>query len=412
MQSRIFHTGNMDDTTSEATSPYSASRMDSSSMYNQSNSTYQFHSQQQMTHSQATQDRFLQGEALQQPRPGCLKDKMSEDERKARKRLADKKHRQKKKAKFDEMTSQNQHLQDKNRELSTENRQLKEEKESLINKNTQLEEQIRGLQGKGQLPVEVMQGHSYISHPASQIDQNVHVQDHYEMEVTNDDHVYNNNGFPDNCHNAGAVDALDGFGLDELLHLLRTDADDEMTTNGRIALNEPTIEHPESSQSGLCPSKVAKIKLHKFLTDLHAEVPSNVDPLDFRGLEGEQKRFGRFSFPSDMEHLRLDQVTEDIMVKWRDVIKDALGLGFNVAFAMEHLKKVACAFFGQSGCKLLNDIDSKISTLEDEVNYWKKKRAEIYKESKMSIDAVDNFIGVPISTGLFPQSSSDRIMHG
>ncbi|KAK8368670.1 hypothetical protein V6Z12_A01G057800 [Gossypium hirsutum] len=431
MQSRIFHTGNMDDTTSEATSPYSASRMDSSSMYNQSNSTYQFHSQQQMTHSQATQDRFLQGEALQQPRPGCLKDKMSEDERKARKRLADKKHRQKKKAKFDEMTSQNQHLQDKNRELSTENRQLKEEKESLINKNTQLEEQIRGLQGKGQLPVEVMQGHSYISHPASQIDQNVHVQDHYEMEVTNDDHVYNNNGFPDNCHNAGAVDALDGFGLDELLHLLRTDADDEMTTNGRIALNEPTIEHPESSQSGLCPSKVAKIKLHKFLTDLHAEVPSNVDPLDFRGLEGEQKRFGRFSFPSSLIPTveRIKNAHGDISATclispsvsgtsyvlfcaWRDVIKDALGLGFNVAFAMEHLKKVACAFFGQSGCKLLNDIDSKISTLEDEVNYWKKKRAEIYKESKMSIDAVDNFIGVPISTGLFPQSSSDRIMHG
>ncbi|KAH1120831.1 hypothetical protein J1N35_003991 [Gossypium stocksii] len=435
MQSRILHRGNMDDTTSEATSPYSASRMDSSSMYNQSNSTYQFHSQQQMTHSQATQDRFLQGEASQQPRAGFLEDKMNEDVKKARKRQADKKYRQKRKAELAEMTSQNQHLQDKNRELSTENRQLKEEKESLINKNTQLEEQIRGLQGKGQLPVEVMQRHdSYISHPASQVDQNVHVQDH-EMEVNNDDHVYNNNVCPDNCHNAGAIDALDGFALDELLHLLPPD--DEMTTNVRIALNEPTTEHPESSQSDLYPARVAKIKLQKFLTDLDAEVPSNVDPLDFRGLEGEQKRLGRFSFPSsliptveriknaygdisatclispsvsgtsyvlfcavirDMEHLQLDQVTEDIMVKWRDVIKDALGLGFNVAFAMEHLKKVACAYFGQSGYTLLNDIDSKISTLEAEVNDWKKKRAEIYEESKMSIDAVENFIGVPIST--------------
>lgn len=87
----------MDDTTSEATSPYSASRMDSSSMYNQSNSTYQFHSQQQMTHSQATQDRFLQGEALQQPRRGCCRGKMSEDERKARKRQTDRDYRQNKK---------------------------------------------------------------------------------------------------------------------------------------------------------------------------------------------------------------------------------------------------------------------------------------------------------------------------
>ncbi|KAH1120829.1 hypothetical protein J1N35_003989 [Gossypium stocksii] len=215
----------------------------------------------------------------------------------------------------------------------------------------------------------------------------------------------------------------------------------ERTPNARAAVNEPATEHPESALGGSCSAEVAKIKLQKFLTDLDAEVPSNVDPLDFRGLEGEQKRFGRFSFPSsliptveriknaygdisatclispsvsgtsyvlfcavirDMEHLQLDQVTEDIMVKWRDVIKDALGLGFNVAFAMEHLKKVACAYFGQSGYTLLNDIDSKISTLEAEVNYWKKKRAEIYEESKMSIDAVENFIGVPISTGLFP----------
>lgn len=79
-------------------------------------------------------------------------------------------------AKFDEMTSQNQHLQDQNRKLSTDNRKLEEEKELLINRNRQLEE-IRGLQGKGQLPVEVLQRQdSYISHPASQVDQNVHVQ--------------------------------------------------------------------------------------------------------------------------------------------------------------------------------------------------------------------------------------------
>ncbi|TYH86675.1 hypothetical protein ES332_D01G061100v1 [Gossypium tomentosum] len=397
----------MDDTTSEATSP--SSRMDSSSMYNQSNQTYQFHSQQQMSYSQATQDRFLQGEALQQPRRGCCRGKMSEDERKARKRQTDRDYRQNKKAKFVEMTSQNQRLQDRNRELMNENRQLKQE--------------ISGLKGKGQLPVEVMRRQdSYISHPPSQVDQNVHVQDHYGMEFNNDDHVYN----------------FDGFCLDELL----LPPDDEMTTNGRIALNEPAIEHPESSQSGLCPAKVDKNKLHMFLTRLHPEVRSNVDPSGWTGLlEEEQRRLGRFSFPSsliptverikdaygdvsatclispsvseksyvffcamirDMEHLRLDQVTEDKMLNWGDVIKDALGLGFNVEFAMEHLKKVAYAFFGQSGCKWLTDVDSKISTLEAEVNYWKKRRAEIYEESKMSINAVESFNGVPISTGLFP----------
>lgn len=97
MQSRIMHPENMDDTTSEATSPYSASKMDSLSMNNQSNDTYQFQSQQQMTYSQATQDRFLQGEASQQLRPACCRGKMSEDERKARKRKIDKDYRLKKK---------------------------------------------------------------------------------------------------------------------------------------------------------------------------------------------------------------------------------------------------------------------------------------------------------------------------
>lgn len=66
-------------------------------------------------------------------------------------------------AKFVEMTSQNQRLQDQNRELMNENRQLKEE--------------ISGLKGKGQLPVEVMRRQdSYISHPPSQVDQNVQLQ--------------------------------------------------------------------------------------------------------------------------------------------------------------------------------------------------------------------------------------------
>nr|KJB13215.1 hypothetical protein B456_002G063000 [Gossypium raimondii] len=215
----------------------------------------------------------------------------------------------------------------------------------------------------------------------------------------------------------------------------------ERTPNARAAVNEPATEHPESAQSGSCSAEVAKIKLPMFLTEFHTEVASNVDLSDFTGLDGEQRRFGRFSFPlsliptverinsvygdisatslvspsvsttvyvlfcaviRDMEHLRLEEVTEDIILKWRDVIKDALRLGFNVAFAMEHLKKVVFAYIGQRGCKLLHYIDSKISTLEAEVNDWKKKRTEIYEESKMCVNAAENFIGVPVSTGLFP----------
>ncbi|MBA0676003.1 hypothetical protein Goari_017513, partial [Gossypium aridum] len=183
--------------------------------------------------------------------------------------------------------------------------------------------------------------------------------------------------------------------------------------------------------------KRQRIQDQQKISSNDGEVASNVDLSDFTGLDGEQRRFGRFSFPlsliptverinsvygdisatslvspsvsttvyvlfcaviRDMEHLRLEEVTEDIILKWRDVIKDALRLGFNVVFAMEHLKKVVFAYIGQRGCKLLHYIDSKISTLEAEVNDWKKKRTEIYEESKMCVNAAENFIGVPVST--------------
>ena len=90
------------------------------------------------------------------------------------------------------------------------------------------------------------------------------------------------------------------------------------------------------------------------------------------------------------------------MLNWRDTIKDAQRINFNVRFAMEHLKKIARAYFGQRGCLLLQSIDATISGLEAQVNDEKMKRAETYEESKLCIAAAEEFIGVPVSTGLFP----------
>ena len=50
-----------------------------------------------------------------------------------------------------------------------------------------------------------------------------------------------------------------------------------------------------------------------------------------------------------MEDLQLDQVTEKKMLKWRDAIKDALRINFNVDFAMHHLIGIARAYFGRMG---------------------------------------------------------------
>ncbi|KAK8474940.1 hypothetical protein V6N12_002557 [Hibiscus sabdariffa] len=398
-----------------------------------------------MLHSQATCDHFLQEEASQQPRPGGCRSKMTIEERKARKRQIDADHRRRKKAKFDEMTALNLSLQNETGRLSSENRHLKEETERLSSENRHLteeisrlnlenkhlEDHIRDPRGKGQLPQEVMQTHdSYISLPTSQVEQNVFVQGHQYMEYT---------------HTEGAADGFDGLGIEELLNLLPLE--NEMTLYGRFPIHESATEHPTSSQSGLCPAEVANVKLQKFLMELDAEVTSSVDPSDFSGLEGEQGRVQRFRIPlsliptveriekfygdvsaaslispsvsgtiyvlfcatiREMECLQLGQVTEHRMLKWRDVIKDALRLNFDVTFAMEHLKKIACAYFGLTGHQLLHDIGAKISTLEAEMKEWKEKHARIYEKSQMSIDAAEKFIGLPVSTVVDMERSSGQ----
>ncbi|OMO67601.1 epiplakin-like protein [Corchorus olitorius] len=75
-----------------------------SSMYDQSNDAYQWNFRQQiteaMTHSQANRKHILQGEPSEvshQSRPGNRRPKMSEAEKKRRKRQIDAKYRQSKK---------------------------------------------------------------------------------------------------------------------------------------------------------------------------------------------------------------------------------------------------------------------------------------------------------------------------
>ncbi|KAH1064018.1 hypothetical protein J1N35_029005, partial [Gossypium stocksii] len=50
------------------------------------------------------------------------------------------------------------------------------------------------------------------------------------------------------------------------------------------------------------------------------------------------------AFVKEMRNLRQEQVTEGLMLKWRVAIKDVLCINFKVDFAMEHLKKISCAY--------------------------------------------------------------------
>lgn len=238
---------------------------------------------------------------------------------------------------------------------------------------------------------------------------------------------------------------FDGLEMNDLRSLLLPE--NETNQNGGGAIHDSA---PEQSVCSLTGMSHADMAMTEFLMKLDEEVLSNADLSDFTGLEGERTTVGRYSFPlsliptvgrindacgdvsvsslinprvageihvlfcatiKEMEDLQLEQVTQKTMFKWRDTIKDALRINFNVRFAMEHLKKIACAYFGQTGCLLLQTIDATISQLEAQVNDWKAKRAEIYEGSKSCIVAAREFNGVPVSTGLFPQSSCNNFIH-
>ncbi|XP_022717217.1 uncharacterized protein LOC111275884 isoform X3 [Durio zibethinus] len=457
----------MEDTTSEASSPFLTSQMACVTMYDQFNHSdawnFRQHTNGVILHSQANQYQLIQGEpseASDLPRARGCRAKLNESQKKEHKRQSDIKYRQNQKIKVNELTAENKRLQEENRQLSTENRHLKEENGQLSTENKHLkdengslkvdnrhlEECIRGLKSKGKLPAEDTQRlDSYISQSISQLDhQSVYVQDHHGVDSNNEEAVYMQEQDQRRMDSdiEGAVDGADGLEINDLRNLLLPE--NETNQNGRVAIHESASENAESSLSCMHHADMA---MKKFLMKLDEEVLSNVDFSDFTGLDGEQTTVGRYSFPlsliptverindvcgdvsakslinpsaattiyilfcatiKEMDDLQLEQVTEKKMLRWRDAIKDALRINFNVRFAMEHLKKVACAYFGLIGCILLQSIDARISQLEAEVNDWKTKRADICEGSKLCIAAAEEFIGVPVSTDKDADSQKEK----
>ncbi|XP_039031718.1 uncharacterized protein LOC120166536 [Hibiscus syriacus] len=104
----------------------------------------------------------------------------------------------------------------------------------------------------------------------------------------------------------------------------------------------------------------------------------------------------------EMSDLRLEQVTEDLILKWRDAIKDALRINFKVEFAMEHLKKVARAYIGlMEHRKLMDNMASRISNLEAQPSDGKAEHSEIPEMFKEYMDAAEEFTGKAVSSGMF-----------
>ncbi|MBA0792021.1 hypothetical protein Gohar_016552 [Gossypium harknessii] len=183
-----------------------------------------------------------------------------------------------------------------------------------------------------------------------------------------------------------------------------------------------------------------EMPISDLLTKIEADEESKGKFSDFDGLDGDRIKHGKYSFPhsliptletiidacgdisatskmnpsitemvyimfcasvKEMNDLRLEEITEDRILKWRDAIKDALRISFKVDFAMEHLKKIACAYIGQIERQKLKDLAMRISRLEDDLNFRKQELAKAYKQSKVYIDVADKFNGKLVSWGMF-----------
>ncbi|XVF04329.1 hypothetical protein REPUB_Repub05bG0073000 [Reevesia pubescens] len=133
---------------------------------------------------QADQHKYIPTEPCevsQQPRARRgPKGKLSEAQKREKKRQCDVMYRLNKKMKVNEMTAQNKSLQEQIGRLSIENRQLKEETRRLTAENGHLEEHNTQLQSKGKHLAEVLlqKEDSYISQSTSLGDhQSVYVQE-------------------------------------------------------------------------------------------------------------------------------------------------------------------------------------------------------------------------------------------
>ncbi|KAH1063610.1 hypothetical protein J1N35_028597 [Gossypium stocksii] len=202
--------------------------------------------------------------------------------------------------------------------------------------------------------------------------------------------------------------------------------------------NDGIAKNQTSSEVETCSNNEAAIT--DILMKLEADDESRVKFSDFTGLHGERISVGKYSFPpalhpivnnitevygdvsatskmnpsiaetvyimfcasvKEMSNLRLEHVTEDLILKWRDAIKDALRINFKVDFAMEHLKKITCAYIGLMERQKLDNAGLRISKLEAKLSAAKEEHAKICEQSKVFMDAAEEFNDKPVSSGMF-----------
>ncbi|MBA0624682.1 hypothetical protein Godav_009987 [Gossypium davidsonii] len=112
-------------------------------------------------------------------------------------------------------------------------------------------------------------------------------------------------------------------------------------------------------------------------------------------------KFSHFTGLHEITNLRHELVTEGLMLKWRDAIKNVLRIKFKVDFAMEHLKKISCAYISSMERQKLENVGLRISKLEAKLSAMKVEHAKISEQSKVFIDAAEEFNWNPVRFGMF-----------
>ncbi|XAR72763.1 hypothetical protein NMG60_11019513 [Bertholletia excelsa] len=82
-----------------------------------------------------------------------------------------------------------------------------------------------------------------------------------------------------------------------------------------------------------------------------------------------------------MTRVKLEDVSEELLLKWRDAFADAECFSFDLQFAKDALKRIALAYFGLSarveGVLEVEEIDARLSALRADIEALEKKRASL-----------------------------------
>ncbi|KAK5834020.1 hypothetical protein PVK06_017889 [Gossypium arboreum] len=382
---------------------------------------------------------------------GSGRPKLTATQRRENKRKSDFKYRQNLKKTADEQTAEIKRLKEENESLNAENTRLKDQigsslsdgqlqaaaplrQESFITQSTGKQFQLPAV------PVNVVDTIDYIAQNQTRTEAGTSSKNDaaitdilMKLEADDESRVK----FSDFTGVHGERMTLGKYSFPPALHPIVNNIIDIYGDVSATSKMNPSIaetvyimfsQNQTRTEAGTSSNNDAAIT--DILMKLEADDESRVKFSDFTGLHGERMTLGKYSFPpalhpivnniidvygdvsatskmnpsitetvynmfcasvKEMSNLRLEQVTEDLILKWRDVIKDALRINFKVDFAMEHLKKIACAYIGLTELRKLDNVGLRISKLESELSAEKKEHSKICGQSKQFMDAAEEF---------------------